>query len=222
VKTTDNLDLKGMLFSLSRLAQEDYCQYVFSQDRFGQLVSPDEKKRLMNLAITCGISIAKKTVERYNADVFDLIEENGLKIRRVKNLVVMEKDLCGWYKDRVITIAESVVSAARYTIDRFDLADLVECQNIEEIILCHELYHYYESILPLFTSTYKLILWKIGPIKNRASLACLSETAAMAFAKKITGVSYSPYMLNILFCWNNSKAGARRLYRRIQEKCCQT
>ena len=55
------------------------------------------------------------------------------------------------------------------------------------------------------------------PVSNKSKILCLSEMAAMAFAKRMTGISCSPYVLDVLlmYCYNEEAAIA--LYEEILE-----
>ena len=44
----------------------------------------------------------------------------------------------------------------------------------------------------IYTKTEKIRLWSLGPVHNDSTIIALSEIAAMAFAKEITGIPYAP------------------------------
>ena len=67
----------------------------------------------------------------------------------------------------------------------------------------------------IYTRTEKVELWK-KPFSNRSTIACLSEMAAMAFARELLGLSVSPYMLDVLLLYAYSREQAWALYEELR------
>ena len=59
-------------------------------------------------------------------------------------------------------------------------------------------------------------LWR-KPFSNRSRILALSEMAAMAFAKEMTGIRWSPYVLDVLLIYGYNKEAACALYEEILE-----
>ena len=84
---------------------------------------------------------------------------------------------------------------------------------VQDILLAHELFHYYECHEPEFPTRRKLItLWKIGKFRYKSPLTVLSEIAAMEFAKDLLGLSWHPYLLDILLLYASDQPGGRKLH----------
>ena len=84
---------------------------------------------------------------------------------------------------------------------------------VQDILLAHELFHYYECHEPEFPTRRKLItLWKIGKFRYKSPLTVLSEIAAMEFAKDLLGLSWHPYLLDILLLYASDHQEGRKLY----------
>ena len=76
---------------------------------------------------------------------------------------------------------------------------LTDKLDIANLLLAHELFHYVEEKhkKEIFTRTEKVRLWSLGPIHNDSAVIALSEIAAMAFAGELTGLPYSPYVMDV-------------------------
>ena len=61
------------------------------------------------------------------------------------------------------------------------------------------------------------ILWQLGPLHNGSPILCLSEIAAMAFAKELTGLEFCPYALDALLLYGYDPAGACMVRDEIME-----
>ena len=93
---------------------------------------------------------------------------------------------------------------------------LLEPERLMDVLLAHELFHGAEeqNADRIYTRTEKVELWR-KPFSNRSTIACLSEMAAMAFAKELLGLSASPYMLDVLLLYAYSREQAWALYDEI-------
>ena len=86
------------------------------------------------------------------------------------------------------------------------------------MLMAHELFHgiEYRNKKQIFTQTEKIELWR-RPFSNKSKILCLSEIAAMAFAKRMTGISCSPYVLDVLLMYCYNEEAAEALYEEILE-----
>ena len=92
--------------------------------------------------------------------------------------------------------------------DRLDVAGL---------LLAHELFHFVEEKYKkeIFTKQEKIRLWSLGPLHNDSSIIALSEIAAMAFAQTVTGISWSPYVMDVFLVYGYSPEEASGLYEEM-------
>ena len=96
--------------------------------------------------------------------------------------------------------------------------ELLERKRLFEVLLSHELFHAVEEqhADEIYTRTEKVELWR-KPFSNRSSIVCLSEMAAMSFARELLGLDSSPYMLDVLLVYAYDKEAAWGLYEEIGE-----
>ena len=80
----------------------------------------------------------------------------------------------------------------------------------------HELFHVteYRKRDCIFTQTEKVELWK-KPFSNRSRILCLGEIAGMEFARCLTGITCTPYVLDVLMMYGYDKEAATALYEEI-------
>ena len=87
--------------------------------------------------------------------------------------------------------------------------------KLQSIILAHELFHAVEEANPdIYTRTEKIELWR-KPFSNKSCIVCLSEIAAMAFAKQLLGLDFNPYALDVLLVYPYDAQAACGLYAEI-------
>ena len=87
--------------------------------------------------------------------------------------------------------------------------------KLQGIILAHELFHAVEEANPdIYTRTEKIELWR-KPFSNKSCIVCLSEIAAMAFAKQLLGLDFNPYALDVLLVYPYDAQAACGLYAEI-------
>ena len=91
-------------------------------------------------------------------------------------------------------------------------------ERLMDILLAHELFHAVEERNPdkIFTRTEKIELWR-KPFSNKSGIVCLSEIAAMAFARELLGLSFNPYARDGLLVWPDDAVAARELYEEIHD-----
>ena len=67
----------------------------------------------------------------------------------------------------------------------------------------------------IFTKQEKIRLWSFGPLHNDSIIIALSEIAAMAFAQAVTGIPYSPYVMDVFLVYGYSPEEASGLYEEM-------
>lgn len=117
-----------------------------------------------------------------------------------------------------ITVFRDCTKRAADLIRREELNDYLDGQDPEQILLAHEFFHgvEYQKKDSIYTMTEKIELLR-KPFSNRSRILALSEMAAMAFAKELLGMSYSPYVLDVLLIYSYNRKAASALYEEILE-----
>lgn len=96
---------------------------------------------------------------------------------------------------------------------------LTEKLNITSLLLAHELFHYVEETRKkeIFTRTHQIRLWSLGPLHNDSGIMILGEIAAMAFAQKLVGIPYAPYVMDVFLVYGYSPEEASGLYEEMMQ-----
>ena len=115
-----------------------------------------------------------------------------------------------------ITIFMDGAERAQKLIREEKLEGLLGNRAVEDVLLAHELFHVteYRKKDFIFTQTEKVELWK-KPFSNRSRILCLGEIAGMEFARCLTGITFTPYVLDVLMMYGYDKEAATALYEEI-------
>jgi Mg/Co/Ni transporter MgtE len=89
--------------------------------------------------------------------------------------------------------------------------------KVTDVLISHEIFHYLEeeNKSEIFTRTKKILLWKIGPLKNESTINALSEIAAMAFCRELCELELSPFALDVFLYYGYDQERAYDLYDEI-------
>ena len=190
--------LVRMLQDLTSIPIEDMYAYAFSREPLNGKFDDGQRKSWMKQAVCCGREYAEKICCLYGVrSPEELSEAMGLK-------------------------------AHKFT-ERPEVKEvLTEQLDIKGLLLAHELFHFVEEKYKdeIFTKQEKIRLWSLGPLHNDSTVIALSEIAAMAFAQAITGIPYSPYVMDVFLVYGYSPEEASGLYEEIMEyagkiPCCE-
>jgi len=184
------------------LERADDFQYfgrlLLSRDPVYNLVPKDRIPELIALANDEGIRKAKEIRARYpDADAAGIAEMFDVKIEYSddKNTMFGVVIHCEYHnKLRRIRIYRRSLKKLRTLIEEYALGDGAV---LKQVFIAHEFYHFLEDLnANAFLDAYKVTTLRLGPIKNDSTIAALSEIAAQAFAKELTGVGYYPCLLD--------------------------
>ena len=122
---------------------------------------------------------------------------------------------CYYEPDRIELYSDNA-ARTQMLIKELALEDLLGSFSIEEVLLAHELYHVLAYQKPeLYTSRKLITLWKLGRFSRRARLISLEEAAAMSFAKELTQLGVSSYIMDVLMLYPHSPELAEKLYQKL-------
>jgi len=205
---------------LCEIPEEDWYRYAFSREPLNGRFNDGTRHDLMLQAISCGRDNALKYEELYKTkDPWKMAEQMNIKVDRPDMPQSKDRVLFAEYREPdTVHIFEDGMEKAAVTLKEPGIPDAIAgVGQIRDILLSHELFHWIEvhHKKEIWTLTYKTELWAPKPFHNRSGVAVLGEIAAMAFAKKLTGISFSPYVLDALLVYGYSPAAAGALYREM-------
>lgn len=204
---------------LCRVPEEAWAKYAFSREPLNGKYTDEQRVALAAQAAECGREWAERLSKEHGTrDPAKLADKMGLTVdyplmpqnaSRVLFAEFIEPDKIFVYMDGVnkgkILLKEPGVREALGA--RFDIADL---------LLGHELFHRVELVQKeLWTNTYRLELWRLGPVRNHSRVMVLGEIAAMAFTRALCGIPWSPYVMDAYLVYGYSPEAASALYEEM-------
>ena len=207
--------LREMAKSLAQVNDLSWGMYAFSRDILQGKISVAEKKRMTEQAVCCGYEMADKVMTGFGTgDPWKLAEKMKLKVEYEDRGQMADRVLFALFTppDRIQIMKEPIELAVKGGL----MKDLLAPEQIERLILGHEIFHYLEEEEEgIYTRQEKIVLWKLFGYKSKSTVRALSEIAGMYFSKKINGFSYSPFALDILLYYNYNSNEALRMYREV-------
>lgn len=215
-----HVPLNEMADQLAAITYEQWGIYAFSRDPLEGRFTPEQKREYTKAANACGREWAKKTAEHYQTrSPEELARKLGMKIYRPDMPVGGGQVIFAQYvqPDEITVFMSCIREAAKLQEESGCI--LLKQERLFDILLAHELFHAVEeqNADTIYTRTEKIELWR-KPFSNRSTIACLSEIAAMAFAKELLELPCSPYILDVLLVYAYDKEMAWGLYDEILEE----
>ncbi len=214
--------LDRMLWDLASVDAVEWFRYVFSREPLNGKFNDGQRRDWMEHAMACGREYAVKVMEEYKSTDPEVIAKAmGMKVSYPTYPEKTDRVLFAEYRvpDTICIYMDAVKKAKKY-LERPEIRDvLTDSLNISKLLLAHELFHYVEEKYKheIYTKTEKVRLWSLGPLHNDSTIIALSEIAAMAFAREITGIPYAPYVMDVFLVYGYSPEEASGLYEEMME-----
>ena len=216
------LEIGEMIEKLAKITDEEWGRYAFRRellrDRFDA-----EKKRFYTLrANECGAEYARKMVDEYHTrSPEELAEKLGGIVsypsrpggsRPGSQLIFAQ-----FVEPEKIMIFTDCTNKADEAVEEYGLHQYFSEDSARKILLAHELFHLVELKYKdvIFTRTEKIDLLPLKIIHNWSTIRCLSEMACMRFARELTELPFSPYVLDVFLLYLYEQQKASDLFRAI-------
>lgn len=210
--------LAALVRELVKVGEEDWYPYAFSREPLNGRFDDDLRRDLMRRSISCGRDLACECRQSYGRwHPRALAEELGVSVNRpsvpqssdrVLFAEFLEPDTINLYRDGL--------DKCREMLRGEELRQLIGSVSVvSDILLAHELFHVFEMRRgdELWTNSYRSDIIRFTKrITYNARISVLGEIAAMAFAKEACGISYSPYVLDVLLTYGYSPEASCALY----------
>lgn len=207
--------LRSMMEHLLSLDETAWYLYAWSRDPLEGRFSREQKLAYGFRAAECGRSEAQLILGK--TDVWDIAARMGLKVLTPQVPGGGGHVIFAQYQEPdSITIFMDGAERAQKLIREEKLEGLLGNRAVKDVLLAHELFHVteYRKRDCIFTQTEKVELWK-KPFSNRSRILCLGEIAGMEFARCLTGITFTPYVLDVLMMYGYDKEAATALYEEI-------
>lgn len=220
----EQLGLVDMIQRLLEIDDETWGLYAFSKEPLQDYISPDKKIAMIIKAMDCGKEYARNITNKLDCrDVHTIAEKCNLNIEYGEQHIVGNRILFACFTPpRKIEIMYEPVLQAKQLICKNSksnsiLIELFDKDSIIDTILGHEIFHYIEEEFEqeIYTRTEKVLLWNFLGFKNYSNIRALSEISAMAFTKELNGLSYSPFLLDVLLSFGYNFTNAVKIYNDV-------
>ena len=214
------LPVRDMIESLVKLTDEEFSRYAWSREPLEGKFNREQKLDYFLKSGKCGQMEAVLLKDRYKTGSPEFLAgAMGLKVLTPQIPLGGAHVIFAQYEEPdKITVFLEAVERAEILIKENNLSSLLENVDVRSLLLAHEIFHgvEYRKKDTIYTMTEKVELWK-QPFSNKSRLICLGEIAGMAFAKEIMGISFSPYVLDVLLMYGYHEEAATALYEEIME-----
>lgn len=103
-------------------------------------------------------------------------------------------------KDHSIVVNMSTISAISKIVKNLALEEIIDIEKIKDVVVAHELFHYFELKHPEAYTNQRVIDAKVlGLFKTKSKLLAASEIAAIHFSKIITGLKHTPIVYDRIY-----------------------
>ncbi len=214
------LPLGPMMEKLVKLSEAEFGMYAWSREPLEGKFDREQKLRYILEAGRCGREeAALLKAENKTGDPNIIANKMGLKVFTPDIPLGGGHVIFAQYvePDEVTIFMDGVERAERLIADH-SLGGILEHVDVKSLLLAHEIFHWIEYCKEdsIYTRTEKVELWK-RPFSNKSRLVCLGEIAGMEFAREMLGISFSPYVLDVLLMYGYQEDAATALYEEIME-----
>ena len=204
-----------MAAHLRSLTDQQWGRYAFSREPLEGRFTAEQKDAYTAAAVACGEQWADTIAAHgQSRDPATLAATMGVRVQRQDIPAGGGQVLFAQYvePDEITVFTDCLDRAAELG------AALPPRAQLETILLAHELFHVVEAqnADTIYTRCETIELWR-RPFHNRSHIICLSEIAAMAFARRLLGLDYNPYALDVLLVYPYDANNACGLYDEICE-----
>lgn len=173
-----------------------WYRLVIQNDLCNCKLSPEEEAAVLDGAVQTAAMTAQHVQAQFGSpSPQELLAALNIKLLHVEEELREPYLYMGLYEPhlRTITLNESAISGIRQFINDNELAGITPAEDVERIVLFHEIFHTLEEETPeIYTRSRMLKRKALGVFPYVRGLASASEIAAIHFSKLMAGVFYSP------------------------------
>lgn len=184
------------------IREYDDAMALLNKDMVARKLDARLKEDLVIRALTCGQQAANWYLAQTQEDlsIKEFIQNNKISIKKVENFGFNDVVIFGQFTPpNTIMLNQSALDHA-YGFVRTRNIMGVSHDDLETLVLGHELFHWIESQFEttIFTRKHREIIWRFMGFTMKSRIAVLSEIAAMEFSRRIHKGTLSAYIMNEL------------------------
>lgn len=208
---------------LCRIPDRDWGSYAFSREPLGGRFTDEQRMELTDRAIACGTETARKCIEQYGTrDAGEMAAHMGLRVDFPRIPQGTSRVLFAEFHvpDQIHVFMDGVEKAEAMRSEPGVAQALTDELDTSKLLISHELFHFVEEQhdREIWTRTYRVDLWGAKFLHNRSRVGVLGEIAAMAFAKELNRLPYSPYVMDAFLVYGYSPEAASGLYEEMMRR----
>ncbi len=211
----------GMIVEdLCKIGDDDWAKYAFSREPLNGKFNDAQRLELTRQAMACGREYAERLAKECGLrDPEKIAKHLGMKV---------DYPLMPQSTDRVLFAEFRAPNNIHIYMDGVNKGKVLLAEpgvrhaltgqlEISKLLLGHELFHFVEEKYKkeIWTRTYKIELWKVGPARNTSGVTVLGEIAAMAFTQALNGIRWSPYVMDAFLVYGYSPEASSALYEEM-------
>lgn len=214
----------GMIVEdLVTIPDELWAKYAFAREPLNGKFNDEQRLELTRQALACGREYAEKLIAEYGPlSPEEMAKKMGMIVDYPEMPQSTDRVMFAEFRDpNKIHIFMDGIRKGRVLLTEPGVAEaLTDKLDIPQLLIGHELFHHVEEKYrkEVWTRTYKIELWAIKPFHNRSGVAVLGEIAAMAFTQTLTGLPYSPYVMDAFLVYGYNPEVASGLYEEMMER----
>jgi hypothetical protein len=164
--------------------------------------SLSQREEIINESIRCGDCEAARLLEKYPGEgPEDIAQEIGVPIHTA-DFKTSEKSKIiyfGQYVKGIIFIPEDTIREIERQYETGGLSELLGAIDPRSVMIAHEMFHCWEERNNrIETSTMKVRVRMLKFFHQNVTPLCASEIAAFAFARKLSGSTVHPRILELI------------------------
>lgn len=214
--------LERMMRDLADIPDEDWHNYAFSTEPLEGKFTDETRAAYGEKSRACGKDYAQRMIKQYGTnDPVQLARALKMNVSYPEYPEKTDRVTFAEFREpRDICIYMDAVKRAKRSLQEDGALDVLTTNlDVSRLLLAHELFHFVEEShkKDIYTRTEKIQLWKVGPVRNTSVVIAFSEIAAMAFAKELIGLPYSPYLMDVFLVYGYSPQEASGVYETMMQ-----
>jgi|GEM_PF-2882522 len=210
--------LEEMMEVLLGLPRSFWNAYALQNDPVCRRLSFAQRNRYAQGARqeAAGIALCKKKIYKKRT-ISEILASHGISVQEMPPAEWGQKVPFAIFEEpSLICINRRNAECCQHLLEQSGLAHILEGHSVEELLLTHELYHWFASKGEApYARKNHVQLWKFGPFEYQRQIPALEEVGAMTFAQEFLDLGFDPFVLDLPLTFCHSTELAQRLYDRI-------
>ncbi|WP_066500963.1 hypothetical protein [Abyssisolibacter fermentans] len=175
------------------------------EDNIYRKIPHNMQKLYVSESMKIGVGTANLIKEKYNdADIKSICSDKGITIKfidKIPKLKFIKIRADYSHQEKCLNIYNSSIEEMYKQFNKIDMGFKLNVDDIINIHIAHELYHYleYEEIGLTNEILPKITLFKFGSIERKSTVVKTREIAAHMFCRKMLNLSVHPKWIDYIY-----------------------